>query len=76
MSPRSLLLVGIVWFLAASAFVIYIGATDFAIGWLVTGAVSQAGSIATIYFLFTCTALLLTGWTIPVGIAVYRLLRH
>lgn len=76
MSLRCLFLVGAVWFVTAAAFVIYIAQTDFAIGWLVGGMVSNAASVATVYFLFTCTALLLTGWTIPVGIGMYRLLRR
>ena len=76
LSPRSLVLVGVVWFLAAATVAIYLGRTDFAIGWLVRGPVSRGASIATIYFLFVGTALLLIGWTVPVGIGVYRLLRH
>lgn len=76
MSPRSLLLVGVVWFLGAAGFGIYLSRTSFAIGWVIKGPVSNAASLAAIWLVFICTALLLIGWMIPVGIGLYRLLRH
>jgi CHASE2 domain-containing sensor protein len=75
LNSRRLLIVGIVWFLAAAAFAIYVAQTSFAIGFIVRGPVSNAVSIARICLLFICTAVLLIGWMIPVGIGVYRLLR-
>jgi hypothetical protein len=68
--------IGAVWFLAAAVFDIYVGRTSFAIGWVVKGPASNAASLATIYFIFIFTVILLIGWTVPVGIGIYRLLRH
>ncbi len=76
MGAKTLLLVGVAWFLAATAFEIYLGRTDFAIGWLAKGPVSTASSVAGIYLLIISAVILLIGWTIPVGIGLYRLVRR
>ena len=76
MSPRALVVVGAAWFLAAVALGVYLSQTSFAIGWIANGSVSRLASLAGIYLVFLLTALLLIGWIIPVGIGVYRLLKH
>jgi hypothetical protein len=75
-SPRSLIVIGIVWFLGAATFAVRFAQTSFAIGWIVKGPISNATSLAGIYFVFVFTIVFLIGWTVPISIGVYRLLRH
>ena len=76
MSSRGLLVIGAVWFIAAAVLTIYLGQTDFAITWITPTRASRVGSSAVIYLMFISTALLLIGWIVPLGVGIYRLLKH
>lgn len=76
MSPKSLLVIGSIWFTVAALWLL-LGRTSVSIEWLGRGTAAKVAGTAVIYLLGFSYALFLIGWVVPIGLAIARLVsRH
>src|SRR5882672_7024671 len=75
MTPKGLIAIGLVWFVAV---VLWLRFFDKGLSyvWMAPSPAKQAALIAGLYFLMLALLIFLAGWLVPLGFGVYRLIRH
>jgi hypothetical protein len=75
MTPRRLIAIGLAWFVAVVLFARFLD-RDFAYGFVAPSGLKVAVLIAGTYLLMFLYLVFLIGWLVPLGLGVYRLMRH
>jgi hypothetical protein len=73
MSPKSLLVIGSIWFATAALWLLW-GRTSVSIHWLGKGTAAKVAGTAVIYALIFFYVLFLVGWMVPIGFGIARLI--
>jgi hypothetical protein len=75
MTPKKLIAIGLAWFVAVVLCARFLD-RDFAYGFVAPSAFKAVVLIASAYLFMTVYGVFLIGWLVPLGLGVYRLLRH
>lgn len=75
MTSKVMVAVGVAWFAIVVVWLRFFD-QDFTITWLAQSPVKRAATIAAFYLLISMYLVFLAGWLIPLGIGIYRLVRH
>jgi hypothetical protein len=75
MIPRGLMVIGLVWHVAVVLWLRFFD-KGFSYVWMAPSPDKQAALIAGLNFLMFTHLIFLVGWLVPLGIGVYRLIRH
>jgi len=73
-SPRNLILIGIVW-LGAVALWLLFGPQSFGYYWRANGTLKRTALIAGIYVIGLLHQVFILGWLVPTGLGLYRILK-
>ena len=75
MSTKKLLVIGSLWF-AAVVLWLFFGRTSVSIAWSVKGTKTKIAGTAVLYAIAASYILFLTGWVLPIGVGIYRLVHE
>ncbi len=75
MTPKGLITVGLVWFVVV---VLWVCCFDrsFSLAWMASGPFKRAALIVGFYLVMITYLVFLIGWLAPLGLGIYRLVRH